>query len=371
MRTILSHLWTAVTGIFAAGFLFGYLARYGYPAQFWWIELLAVVLPFFVVGLGLLFVSNLFLRRRGLAALCGVLLLIGVARVVPWSRLTHQAAPSDSDLTLMSFNVPRWWGYLMETKTQEMASFMERVEPDVAALQEATLAYVEDDPRTLAPPYVRILIDSLGYRPAGTDFVDGKFNTSQPVIGRVDFLGKDQKTLVHSDDRGVGGTHVVRARFRWDGREAVLYNLHLRTYGRDKPWHEQEPEPYSPSFWFRYLAQYRDAYRIRNWEVDQLLELVEAEEVPVIIAGDLNSTSNNWVYRRLAEGRQDAFRVAGRGWGATYHTRLPVVRIDFVLVGPEWEVVDAYVPHVWLSDHLPVVTRIRWSENGSLSVDGR
>src|SRR5690625_5969033 len=81
--------------------------------------------------------------------------------------------------------------------------------------------------------------------------------------------------------------------------------------------------------------------------------MIEAEDVPVIIAGDLNSTPNNLVYRRLADGRQDVFRRAGRGWGMTYHNRLPVVRIDFILVGPEWDVVDAYVPRVWLSDHRP------------------
>lgn len=368
MRRIPGILWFVLNAAVAILFALGYLAYFGYPGRLWWVELIAVGLPFLAVAVAVLLILNLILKRRLLVAVYLVLLMLALVRLVAWERLFNGVEPSDDDLTLMTFNVPRWWGYLMDTKAIEMASFMDEIDPHVAALQEATLAFVEGDTTVLAPPYVKILIDSLGFTPAGVDFEDGSFNTPQPVIGRVEFLGKEQITIVHPDDRGVGGSNIVRARFRWQGREAVIYNLHLRTYGRDKPWQEQEPQPFSPSFWFRYLNQYRQAYRIRNWEVDRLLDMIDEEEVPVLLAGDLNSTPNNYVYRRLAEGRQDVFRAAGRGWGATYHTRLPIVRIDFILVGPEWEVVDAYVPRVWLSDHLPVVASLRWAEDGSLSV---
>lgn len=369
MRRILSSLWLVLNGAVAVLFLLGYLAYYGYPGRLWWVELIAVVLPFLAVLVAVLLVINLIAKRRDLSLTFGLLLVLAMIRLAPWDRMMNGAEPSDADMTLMTFNVPRWWGYLMDTKALEMASFIDEIDPDVAALQEATLAFVEGDSQVLAPPYVKILIDSLGYLPAGTDFVDGRFNTPQPVLGTVEFLGKEQVTLVHPDDRGVGGTQIVRARFRWEDRDVVLYNIHLRTYGRDKPWQEQEPEPFSPSFWFRYLNQYRQAYQIRNWEVEQLLDMVDDEEAPVILVGDFNSTPNNSVYRRLAEGRQDVFRTAGRGWGATYHTRFPIVRIDYILVGPEWEVVDAYVPRAWLSDHLPVIASLRWAESGSLSRD--
>ncbi len=367
MRRIPGILWLVLNAAVAILFSLGYMAYFGYPGRLWWVELIAVALPFLAVAVVVLLGINILLKRRGLVAIFAVLTVLALVRLLAWERLLNEAEPSDDDLTLMTFNVPRWWGYLMDTKAIEMASFMDEINPDVAALQEATLAFVEGDPKVLAPPYVKVLIDSLGFEPAGKDFQDGSFNTPQPVIGRTEFLGKEQFTIVHPDDGGVGGTNIVRARFKWQDREAVLYNIHLRTYGRAKPWQEQEPEPFSPTFWFRYLNQYRQAYRIRNWEVDQLLEMIEKEDVPVLLAGDFNSTPNNWVYRRLADGRQDVFRTAGRGWGATYHTRLPIVRIDYILVGPEWEVVDAYVPRVWLSDHLPVVASLRWADDdGSL-----
>lgn len=355
----------------AVFFALGYLAFFGYPGRLWWVELVAVGLPFLGAVAGILLVINIVLRRPTLVVVHVAIVVLAIIRIAPWERLVDSGSPGEGDLTLMTFNVPRWWGYLMEAKTAEMASFMRETDPDVAALQEATLAVVEGEPRVLAPPYVRVLMDSLGYRAAGEDDMSTPFHTPQPVFGRVEFLSKSQREIVHPEDRDIGGTNVVRAVFRWQGRDVVIYNIHLRTYGRDKPWAEEEHRVISPSFWIRYLNQYRQAYRVRNWEVDRILEMIEREEIPVIIVGDLNSTPNNSVYRRLAEGRQDVFRVAGSGWGMTYHTRLPMVRIDYILVGPEWEVADAFVPRVWLSDHLPVVASIRWAESGSNSEDAQ
>ncbi len=369
VRRIVTHVWAAVCTVVSILFLLGYLAYYGYPGRLWWVELLAVALPgIAVVALVCLIVSVPARRWREASAMAVVLFLM-LLRHAPWDRRPNDHLPADGDLVMMTFNVPRWWGLEMDAKTSEMQQFIGEVSPDLLALQEAGIVLPEAGDRVAAAPYVAVLIDSLGYRPDGWATARRPFSTPQAVLGHVPFTDSEQVELRHPEDEGddaVGATVVSRVRFTWQGRETVLYNIHLRTYGRDKPWKEIEPEPFSADFWLRYLRQYRLAYRVRNWEVTRILEMIEAEDVPVIIAGDLNSTPNNLVYRRLADGRQDVFRRAGRGWGMTYHNRLPVVRIDFILVGPEWDVVDAYVPRVWLSDHRPVVARMRWND-GSLS----
>ena len=91
---------------------------------------------------------------------------------------------------------------------------------------------------------------------------------------------------------------------------------------------------------------------------------IEAETLPVVISGDFNATRHNWAYRHIARGFQDAFVEQGEGWSATYHSERPLVRIDHILVGPEWEVVRAYVPPSTeiVSDHRPLVARIRWRD---------
>ena len=153
--------------------------------------------------------------------------------------------------------------------------------------------------------------------------------------------------------------YFVRTRFRWQGRDAVLYNLHMRSFGSRKPW-KDDVALLRPATLVSYLQQFRQAYMDRAWEAEQLHAMMREEELPMLVVGDFNSTPHSWVYRRMSDGMQDAFLTAGRGWGATYHTHLPVTRIDFILASPEWEVVSAHVPAVALSDHRPVVARLRW-----------
>ena len=167
--------------------------------------------------------------------------------------------------------------------------------------------------------------------------------------------------------RRAGESDELRVRFRWRGREAVLYNLHLRSYGAAKPWRDPRLDVLAPRTWLPYLRQYRDAVRARAREVERLAEHIDRETLPVIVAGDFNEGPFTWAYRRLSRvpgggRRTDAFHAAGRGDGRTYHGRRPVVRIDFVLADSAFEVVDAYVPASTFSDHRPVVVRLRWNE---------
>lgn len=362
---IITPVWIGLNIVLVILYLAGYMAYFGYVWRFWWIEMIAVGMLYLAGASFLALLLNIVGRRWRLVAVHGLLLILTLVRFNPASRVAHNLEPSDDDLVVMTYNVPQWWGFYMGPKALEMAAFFEHENPDVALLQEASIGFFNEEPTVRAAPYVAILLDSLGYRAAEMR-TESRIFTHQPIIGRVDFMEKQQSLLEHPDDY-VGGTHVVRTQFNWQGRDVVLYNVHMRTYGRDKPWEDEAPEYLSPAFWMRYISQYRQAYRVRNWEVEQILRKVEAEVHPVIISGDLNSTPHNWVYRRLVDGRQDAFAVAGRGWGMTYHNRLPLVRIDFILVDQEFEVVEAHVPSAWLSDHRPVVARLRWRNDGSLS----
>ena len=168
--------------------------------------------------------------------------------------------------------------------------------------------------------------------------------------------------VLERDVEGKAISRVVRTHFRWQGREGVHYNLHLNGFGTDKPWEDKRLDLFSPRFWWIYLQQYRDAYLRRARESEKIRALLDQEHLPLIVSGDLNSTPHNSAFYWLVDGMQDAFKVGGRGWGATYHVRLPVVRIDHVFVSPEWQIVSARVSEAPYSDHFPLVVRLRWRE---------
>lgn len=340
----------------------GYLAAYVDPRTFWWGELAAVALPVLAVALLVLALVPALRGRWALVALHAVVLGLLSLREAPLERLQARPAPEDGDLVLMTLNVPRH-GPSAEALAAAVTDLMAAEAPHFVGLQGAGAQHVSDPPYTaVAANYVQPALDSLDYRLA----IPPDWQTDQPVLvrreapGGLAVLEQSQRTLALGPG-DYGASRYVRTRFRWDGREAVHYNVHLRYFGAEKPW-EGHLHLLRPATWLPFLRRYREAFRLRARDVEILAREVERERLPVIISGDFNATPYNWAYRQLARGRTDAFRAAGTGWGGTYHAELPLVRIDHALLDPAFEVVAARVPDVRFSDHRPLVVRLRWRD---------
>ncbi len=116
-------------------------------------------------------------------------------------------------------------------------------------------------------------------------------------------------------------------------------------------------------------------------QVSGLLDLVDENEGPLLLLGDLNATRMHGLYRRLeGAGLRDAFREAGEGPGFTEPVRLewlvrrgvslgeflvrPLWRIDYVWVSAGWLLSEAWVGPDAGSDHLPVLARLALAPAG-------
>ncbi len=342
-------------------FLVGYTARYVHPRYGWWAELVAIGLPY--LSMAALAATMLAAWRRRWKLLAGHLVLVALVlvRFIPAGWPVWERTPRPGDLTLLTYNVPRWWSDRQtEEKTRAMLRLVRHVEPDLISLQEPRVTYDgrgRDEVHAL--PFLDALADSLGFETLAPQ-AEVQMTTQQPVLSRFDVEDLDHFPLRVSlrDDET---TQVTRVRFRWQGRPVVLYNVHLRSFGGRKPWEEDRLSPFRLRFWTSYLRQIRTAYRIRAREAEALRRLIAQETVPVIVTGDFNSTPHSWVYHHVAQGLRDAFKLAGLEWGATYHAELPFVRIDYVLFSEEFEVVEAYIPEpTELSDHRPLAVTLRW-----------
>ena len=101
---------------------------------------------------------------------------------------------------------------------------------------------------------------------------------------------------------------------------------------------------------------------IGTWKAQlaELRRMVEAEDGPRVVAGDLNATSGHRAYRDLLQaGLRDAHVERGRWWVTTWPTDRrwvpPLARLDHVLVSPEVVVVDVREGTGRGSDHRPVI----------------
>ena len=100
-------------------------------------------------------------------------------------------------------------------------------------------------------------------------------------------------------------------------------------------------------------------YRVRTAQYEKLVALVlsTAETTgadAIIIAGDFNIPARMQSIAPLRE-FQDAWKVAGSGWGATVPEFLPLTRIDHVWMSENIEIVSVHVRRLAGSDHRAVV----------------
>jgi vancomycin resistance protein VanJ len=166
------------------------------------------------------------------------------------------------------------------------------------------------------------------------------------VLSRYPILETEAKPLTRE-----AGDQVLRCVVRMGSKRIVVYTVHFMT-----------PRPALASVAGRGAEAASDLEanaRVRERQASRLAEHLKAERGPVIVAGDLNSPVQSQACRALLRcGLRDAFSEAGLGYGYTYGQSTavgrPYVRIDHILVSPEWRVLGCREGSPRGSDHSPV-----------------
>jgi endonuclease/exonuclease/phosphatase family metal-dependent hydrolase len=164
----------------------------------------------------------------------------------------------------------------------------------------------------------------------------------------------------------------VGARFvtTWNGKEMVIYAIHLPTPRND----------------FGKLAgvgliremighngghigsiSFAESMRQRVELARELSDVFDQETEPFVAMGDFNAPSDGFVHHVVTRNMVDAFAAAGRGFGFTFpgdaHNPLslgePWLRIDYILAGPGWQVTNCWVEPGRRSEHRAVVATLR------------
>lgn len=94
---------------------------------------------------------------------------------------------------------------------------------------------------------------------------------------------------------------------------------------------------------------------LRALQIETVGRMAREESVPVIVAGDLNLPSPSPLLRRSLGFLQDGFAAAGRGFGYTFPTKRPFLRLDRVMVSEDLRVTRFEVGCGRVSDHHCVI----------------
>ncbi len=249
--------------------------------------------PFVVVGLGLLAVATLVLRRWWMLLPVVAVLAVAVTVAAPAFRATS-SPKADRDLTVMSANV--WVGSANAAQLMDAVRFHS---VDVLVLTEATPAILR---RLDAEGAADYFSQREGVARAGT-------YTGTMVLSRYPLSVRSPGT-----DPTVEGTRSVQPELDVTAPEGTV---------RLKVAHPAAPLEGDTVEWRAGLRA------LQSWK-----QQLDGDEL-LVMAGDFNSGFGHPGFRDVAEGLDDAQRTDGQGWVRTWPfagNRMPAfVQLDHLL----------------------------------------
>lgn len=132
-----------------------------------------------------------------------------------------------------------------------------------------------------------------------------------------------------------------------NGRRVTIFNVHLGS-----------PQMFTPMN--AALAQrIKVSTARREAQAHFVLSQSRRIKTPLLICGDFNTPPRGLIYRDFSERFQDSFHVAGQGFGYTFNSDLPAVRIDYIWSSSQWDVQRCWVPRTDASDHRPLMAELQ------------
>ncbi|MFN4123478.1 MAG: endonuclease/exonuclease/phosphatase family protein [Flavobacteriales bacterium] len=97
------------------------------------------------------------------------------------------------------------------------------------------------------------------------------------------------------------------------------------------------------------------AYKERARQAVLVRNTIQKTHHSVLVAGDFNDTPGSYAYHQVKGDLSDAFVAKGKNSGSTYVSKLPFMRIDYIMYDKSFDCTGFERVNKVLSDHYPIV----------------
>lgn len=323
-----------LNSLFAAALLFSYLLPFIPPKSFALLSVLSLGVPLLIIA-NFVFLLYWIFRFKKQFLLPLIVLLLGfnhVTSIYEFSASEEQEI-SEEDLVLMSYNVRQFnqFGFDKQKNIPEkISAFIKEQDPDIISMQEyytGELTIAESFPYK----YIKLKDKSAEFGLA--------ILSKYPIInsGSLDFNSA-------SNNNGMYADIVV------SGDTLRIINVHFQSFGLKPNINSLEKEQSKKVF----LGMGKTFVRQQE-QMELVFESIKSSPHKAIVMGDFNNTAYSYIYRELtSDGLDDAYKKVGNGFGRTFDFDYFPLRIDYILVDEELDVMSFETFEIHYSDHFPI-----------------
>lgn len=364
LRTITKKTLIAGNILVAFFYLLAILAPVVNPKNAWYISVLGLAFPVFL--LLLLFFLIFWLAFKSKWSWFSLMVLLAGYKSIRVSfglhiPTTFVTEKKSGTLRIASWNVARFleWKRNDNEKSRvrlKILNEIKRQDADILCLQEF---FHSPDPqfynnirelKTMGYPFYY-----FSYDPDGDyQYIGSAIFSKYPILdtGLVRYFRPSMpEALIHADIKvnddtlRVFTTHLQSVQFRKKDYDA----LHEIARAEDSFFVNSKTV----------LAKLKKAIRYRSTQADVVRNILDDSPYPVIFCGDLNDVPNSYTYFTIRGAMQDAFLEKGSGLGRTFVSLSPTLRIDYILADKVFRIDQFARVGKNLSDHFMLVADVK------------
>lgn len=332
-KSLLDQILFLVNSLAATLLLLAYLLPYISPIKAPTLAVLSLIVPvliFINVIFGVFWLAQ-FKRKFFLSTF---VIILGFGHLSSLFQFSSKEIIQADDFSIMSYNVKMFnhYGWNPDESTADKTyDFINQNHPDILVLQE-----FYDDPE---------ISFEYSYRYVKTRSKKNKFGLA--IFSNFPIISSGSLDLKNS------ANNIIYADLKMGQDTVRVYNIHLESFGL-----KTDQENFGESDSDKLLNRMKEAFRKQGYQAEQFLEHSSQWNGRSIVCGDFNNTAFSWVYKKISEGRQDAFKIAGSGTGKSFNYNIPL-RIDFILPDDNFDVNLYETFDVEYSDHFPILARLQ------------
>ena len=334
------------------------------PIHFFPLTFLSLGFPFLLAGMILLLILSLFIFRKYFWLFL-IIIAIGYKNITAIygfnGKKEFVQTKQPNTFRLLSWNVNYFLDCRIKNDTpnnprRQMFDFVKNSNADVLCFQDFSSFYSKE-----FYPNFEFLRDSLNYPyayfPVAYAYNEPYAPEKYGVVILSRFPIADSGSIKYHAD--ADSESFAYADIKIKNKTVRFYCAHLRSMQL----HTKRLNENETNFLKADTALILHSNTFRKLKYFEQIHISQAKQIrqsidsnlnkPLIFCGDINSVPSSYVYHHLRKNFSDAFLQNGSGFGRTYDSLSPTLRIDVVFMNEKLHAVQHNTPRLHLSDHLP------------------